>query len=244
MEPTFRAFRFFAVTIGKNSGVYDSLEEACSQLVGFPKAEYQGFNSSLLAEGAFTARIDAIQDEKECVEEMQALLGNPKMSPPPSLPYVPTADGRIAPLQGGVNRIPVDKVASFPFPMCVDIEHWLAKICYETSLLPPAYFRKEVALVTGGVAYRFSVVIPGNPLGVRVHATGRYSALESDAKEDATFYMLQKLLHATGQPVRDYNYLTAKSLLRDNVHLGAEIECLEERTRHHGYDTELDDITP
>ncbi|MED6123087.1 hypothetical protein PIB30_045963 [Stylosanthes scabra] len=82
MEPALRAFRFFAVTIGKNPGVYDSFEEACSQLVGFPKAEYQGFNSHLLAESAFTARIEAIQDEKECVEEMQALLGDPKMSPP------------------------------------------------------------------------------------------------------------------------------------------------------------------
>ncbi|MED6211710.1 hypothetical protein PIB30_076328 [Stylosanthes scabra] len=205
MESLFLMFRFFAVTIGKNPGVYDSFEEACSQLVGFPKAEYQGFNSRLLDEGAFTARIEVIQDEKEYVEEMQALLGDPKTSPPPSPPYVPTADGRNDPLRGGVNLIPVDKVASFPFPMCVDIEHWLIKIYYDTSLLPPAYFRKEVALVTGGVAYRFSVLIPGNPLGVGVHATGRYSALESDAKEDAIFYMLQKLLYATGQHIGDYN---------------------------------------
>ncbi|MED6165484.1 hypothetical protein PIB30_099927 [Stylosanthes scabra] len=182
MEPAFRAFCFFVVTIGKNLGVYNSFEEACSQLVGFPKAEYQGFNSRLLAEGAFTTRIEAIQDEKECVEEMQALLGDPKMSPPPSPPYIPTADGRIAPLWGRVNLIPVDEVASFPFPMCIDIEHWLAKICYNTFFPPPAYFCKEVALVTGGVAYRFSVVIPGNPLGVRVHATDRYSVLESDTK--------------------------------------------------------------
>ncbi|MED6175158.1 hypothetical protein PIB30_075744 [Stylosanthes scabra] len=112
MELAFRAFRFFAVTIGKNQGVYDSFEEACSQLVGFPKVEYQGFNSRLLAEGAFTAWIEAIQDEKECVEEMQALLGDPKTSPPPSPPYVPTADGRIAPLWGGVNLIPVDEVVT------------------------------------------------------------------------------------------------------------------------------------
>ncbi|MED6116160.1 hypothetical protein PIB30_097603 [Stylosanthes scabra] len=125
---------------------------------------------------------------------MQALLGDPKTSPPPSPPYVPTADRRIATLRRGVNLIPINEVASLPFPMCVDIEHWLAKICYDTSLPPPSYFRKEVALVTGGVAYRFSVVIPGNPLGVGVHATGRYSALEFDAKEDAAFYMLQKLL--------------------------------------------------
>ncbi|MED6160398.1 hypothetical protein PIB30_051175 [Stylosanthes scabra] len=213
MEPTFRAFRFFDVTIGKNPGVYDSFEEACSQLVGFPKAEHQGFNSHLLAEGAFTAQIEATQDEKECVEEMQALLGDPKTSPPSSPPYVPTADGRIALLRGEVNLIPVDEVAFFPFPVCIDIEHWLAKICHDTSLPPLAYFRKEVALVTGGVAYQFSVVIPGNPLGVGADATGRCSALESDAKEDAAFYMLQKLLHAIGQHVRDYNYLTA-SLFR------------------------------
>ncbi|MED6151191.1 hypothetical protein PIB30_080060 [Stylosanthes scabra] len=152
MEPAFRAFRFFALTIGKNPGVYDSFEEACSQLVGLPKTEYQSFNIHLLAEGAFTAQIEAIQDEKECVEEMQALLGDPKMSPPPSPPYIPTTDGRIAPLRVRyskhttpkplwVNLIPVDEVASFPFPMCVDIEHWLAKICYDTSLPPPAYFR-------------------------------------------------------------------------------------------------------
>ncbi|MED6134616.1 hypothetical protein PIB30_038609 [Stylosanthes scabra] len=235
MELAFRAFRFFAVTIGKNPGVYDSFEEACSQLVSFPKAEYQGFNSRVLAEGAFTARIEAIQDEKECVEEMQAPLGDPKMSPSLSPPYVSTVDGRIAPLRGG---------GLLPLSMCVDIEHWLAKICYDTSLPLPGYFCKEVALVIKGVAYRFSVVILGNPLGVGVHATGRYSALESDGKEDATFYMLQKLLHATGQHVRDYNYLTTKSLQRDNVHLRAEIERLEERTRRHGYDTELDDITP
>ncbi|MED6219669.1 hypothetical protein PIB30_037895 [Stylosanthes scabra] len=227
MESAFRAFCFLAATIGKNPG-----------------AEYQGFNSRLLTVGAFTAWIEAIQDEKECVEEMQSLLGDPKTSPPPSPPYVPTTDGRIAPLWGGVNLFLVDEVASFSFPMCVDIEHWLVKICYDTSLPPPAYFRKEVALVTGGVAYRFSVVIPGNPLGVRVHATSRYSGLESDAKEDVAFYMLQKLLHATGQHVRDYNYLTAKSLQRANVHLQAVIERLEERIRRHGYDTELDDITP
>ncbi|MED6191885.1 hypothetical protein PIB30_004964 [Stylosanthes scabra] len=185
-----------------------------------------------------------MEDDRAALEEIQALNDDPNPSPPPSPASVPTNDGRVAPLRRDVNLIPSDEVASFPFPMSVQMEHWLSKICYDSALLAPTYFRNEVALAAGGIAYRYCVVLLGNPLGVGVHATSQFSPLEMDANEDDAFYMLQKILHATSQHIRDYNYLSAKALQRTNDHLRAEIERLEEKISFRGYDTDLEDVLP
>ncbi|MED6138721.1 hypothetical protein PIB30_077109 [Stylosanthes scabra] len=81
-------------------------------------------------------------------------------------------------------------------------------------------------------------------LGPGVHRTGHYSSVESNAKEDAAFAMIQKVFPATSQFIRDFHFLHAKSLQRANDHLTAEIERLEEKIKVHGYDSTFDDVTP
>ncbi|MED6147550.1 hypothetical protein PIB30_044957 [Stylosanthes scabra] len=164
-DSDFMGFLVFSATHeGHYVGVYDSFEEASRQVIAFSNAEYQGFNSRLLVEGAFSAKLEAIQDEKKSLEEMHALFNDHQPSPPPSPPYVPTSHGRVAPLRGGVNLVPADEIASFPYTLSVSPENWLSKVCYDASIPAPAYFRSKVALASGGVCYCFSVVIPGNPL--------------------------------------------------------------------------------
>ncbi|QHO12733.1 uncharacterized protein DS421_15g509430 [Arachis hypogaea] len=124
------------------------------------------------------------------------------------------------------------------------MEELLHKVCYGTSLPPPSYFRTELGVHDTGVVYAFSVVLPRNPLGADVHAKGRYSPLEMDAKEDAAYYMFQKVFHTTDQEIRDFNYLKAKMLERANNILSAEVQRLEEKCHLHGYDSSLDNVSP
>ncbi|RYR62514.1 hypothetical protein Ahy_A04g020171 [Arachis hypogaea] len=58
-----------------------------------------------------------------------------------------------------------------------------------------------------------------------------------DAKKNAAYHMLQKVLNTTDQEIRDFNYLKAKMLERANNALSEEVQRLEEKCRLHGYDS-------
>ncbi|QHO38873.1 uncharacterized protein DS421_4g124200 [Arachis hypogaea] len=145
------------------------------------------------------------------------------------------------PLCQWINCIPLSEVASDAYAVNLSIEELL---CYDAFLPPPSYFRTEQGVRDTGVGYAFLVVLPGNLLGLDVHAKGRYNPLETDAKEDATYNMLQKVLHIMDQEIRDFNYLKAKMLERANNALSEEVQRLEEKCRLYGYDNSLDNISP
>ncbi|QHO06761.1 hypothetical protein HN51_065586 [Arachis hypogaea] len=190
------------------------------------------------------ARLKAIEKEKEALDEMTQLMGQPDDLPPKCPPTVVTENGRQAPLCRWINCIPPSEVASGAYAVNLSMEEFLQKVCYGASLPPPSYFRTELGVRDTGVVYAFSVVLPGNPLGADIHVKGRYSPLEIDAKEDVAYNMLQKVLHTTDQEIRDFNYLKAKMLERANNALSEEVQRLEEKCRLHGYDSSLDNVSP
>ncbi|QHN81363.1 uncharacterized protein DS421_20g686220 [Arachis hypogaea] len=195
MEAELRKFTYFVITKGRNPGVFTSFDEASAQ---------------------------ALEKEKQALDEMTLQMGLPDESPPKSPATVVTENGRRAPLSRWVNCIPPTEVASAAYAVNLSMEDLLYK---ESSML-------------------FSVVLPWNPLGADVHAKGRFSPLEMDAKEDAAYNMLQKVLHTTGQEIRDFNYLKAKMLQMANNELSEEVERLQEKTRLHGYDSSLENVSP
>ncbi|QHN76795.1 uncharacterized protein DS421_19g647070 [Arachis hypogaea] len=210
MDAELRKFTYFVIIKGRNTGLFTSFDEARAQV---------------------------IEKEKEALDEMTQLMGQP--APPKCPSTVVTKNGRRAPLCRWINCIPPSEVASGAYAVNLSMEELLQKVCYGASLPPPSYFRIELGVRDTGVMYAFSVVLPGN-----VHAKGRYSPLDTDAKKDATYNMLQKVLHITDQEIRDFNYLKAKMLERANNALSEEVQCLEEKCRLHGYNSSLDNVSP
>ncbi|QHO22935.1 hypothetical protein HN51_046728 [Arachis hypogaea] len=197
MEAELRKFTYFVIIKGRNTGLFTSFDVASAQVVDNPNAEYQAFNCQALAFGSYTARLKAIEKENEALDEMTQLMGQPDDSPRKCPPTVVTENGRRAPLCRWINCIPPSEVASGAYAVNLSMEELLQKVSYGASLPPPSYFRTELGVRDTGVMYAFSVILPGNPLGAGVHAKGRYNPLETDAKEDAAYNMLQKVLHTT-----------------------------------------------
>ncbi|MED6195902.1 hypothetical protein PIB30_042227 [Stylosanthes scabra] len=193
-------FSHFAVTKGFHPGVYSSFHEANQQIINFPAPEYQGFNSLLLANNAFEERMFCIQSDMEAVSEQFDALGINNRSPPTTPRTLPVRDGRLAPL-----------------------------VCYITSIPPPCFFREEVFVREGGPLCRFNVCLPGNSIERGLRAKGRFSPIEDDAKDDAAFTMLGLLLQKTGREIRDFNYLCARRLEKENFNMCQQIEALQAR---------------
>ncbi|QHO56522.1 uncharacterized protein DS421_3g74410 [Arachis hypogaea] len=115
-----------------------------------------------------------------------------------------------------------------------------AHLCRWINYIPLS----EVASGAYAVNLSMEELLHKNLLGADVHTKGRYSPLETDAKEDAAYNMLQKVLHTTDQEIRDFNYLKAKMLERTNNALSVEVQRLEEKCRLHGYNSNMDNVSP
>ncbi|KAL4294817.1 hypothetical protein AHAS_Ahas18G0266000 [Arachis hypogaea] len=245
MEPTMNQFTFFVVTKGHNTGVYISFEEANKQILNHPEPEYTGYNSYVLALHAYKSRIETLLADREATAEIMLETGTLE-SPPRTPRTLPTFDGRVASVVGGAPMIPEDECASHNFALSNSMELWLSMYYYDTKIPTPCFFREEKFHHDLGPIYAFNVIIPGNPFGSNLRAKGRYTVLEDDAREDAAFSMLWVLLEKTGNEVRDFNYLRAKSLQRENAHLLEEITRLESKIHmlESICDNSLDCITP
>ncbi|KAL4350918.1 hypothetical protein AHAS_Ahas10G0190000 [Arachis hypogaea] len=252
MERSMQQFRFFVVTKGYNTGVYVSFEEANRQIVNHPEPEYTGFNSYVLAIHAYEARMETLREDREATLEIMAETGTAEspQRPPRTLP---TSDGRVASVFHcvllsfpGAPLIPADECASHHFALSNSMELWLLMYCYDAKIPSPCFFREEKFHRYLGAIYAFNVIIPGNPFGPDVRAKGRYTFLEDDAREDAAFSMLRVLLADTETQIRDFNYLLAKSLQRENAHLQDEIARLESKIHmlESICDNSLECITP
>ncbi|KAL4345276.1 hypothetical protein AHAS_Ahas11G0262200 [Arachis hypogaea] len=245
MEQSMQQFTYLVVTKGHNMGVYVSFEEANRQIVNHPKPEYTGFNSYVLALHAYEARMETLQADKEAIVEMMAEISTVE-SPPRAPRMLPTFDGRVALVICGAPLIPTDECVSHHFTLTNSMELWLLMYCYDTAIPAPCFFRKEKFHRELRPLYAFNVIIPGNPFEPNVCAKGRYTFLENDAREDAVFTMLWVLLENTGKEVRDFNYLRAKALQRENANLQEQITRLESKIHmlESICDNSLDCITP
>ncbi|KAL4328565.1 hypothetical protein AHAS_Ahas13G0212800 [Arachis hypogaea] len=245
MERSMQQFTYFIVTKGHNTGVYVSFEEANRQIVNHPEPEYTGFNSYVLALHAYEVRMEALRADDEVTMEIMAETGTAE-SPPLPPRTIPTSDGRVASVVGGAPLIPADECASHHFALSNSMELWLLMYCYDAKIPSPSFFREEKFHRQLGPIYAFNVIIPGNPFGPDVRAKGRYTFLEDDAREDAAFSMLRVLLANSDNEIRDFNYLLAKSLQRENAHLHDERARLESKIHmlESICDNSLECITP
>ncbi|KAL4286284.1 hypothetical protein AHAS_Ahas19G0070800 [Arachis hypogaea] len=189
--------------------------------------------------------METLQEDKEATAEMMSETGTVE-SPMRTPRTLPTFEGRVACVVGGAPMIPADECASHNFALSNSMELWLSMYCYDTKIPSPCFFREEKFHRELGPIYAFNVIILGNPFGPNLRAKGRYTVLEDDAREDAAFSMLWVLLAYTGNDVRDFNYLRAKSLERENADLREEITRLESKIHmlESICDNSLDCMTP
>ncbi|KAL4336963.1 hypothetical protein AHAS_Ahas12G0062700 [Arachis hypogaea] len=116
----------------------------------------------------------------------------------------------------GFNTVPSNQAANSTFAINNSMEDWLLKVCYDATIPMPIFYRNETFLTQNdGSFYGFQVVLPGHPFGIHLHAKGRYSLVERDARQDPTYCMLDTVLHMTHQKIRNYNYLRATIILQE-----------------------------
>ncbi|KAL4373412.1 hypothetical protein AHAS_Ahas05G0079200 [Arachis hypogaea] len=70
----------------------------------------------------------------------------------------------------------------------------------------PIFLSQETKPLDGVIRFGFTVVLPSNDRGLELVAHGPVSVNDHDAHQEASFVMLEKLISATGLPIRDYNY--------------------------------------
>ncbi|MED6143691.1 hypothetical protein PIB30_008333 [Stylosanthes scabra] len=191
METSMSRFSYFAVTKGFRPGVYSSFDEANQQIRNFPTLEYQGFNSLLLANNAYEERMFCIHSDMEAVEEQLQAIGITNRSPPTTPRTVAVENGRLAPLVGGIVWLPADQSASYSYALNNNMEKLLEKVCYNTSIPPPCFFREEVFVTEVGPVYSFQHAQPPPK------KTGRemrdFNYLRARRLEEENFNMRQQI---------------------------------------------------
>ncbi|XP_057763524.1 uncharacterized protein LOC130983329 [Arachis stenosperma] len=245
MEHTLQQFTFFIVTKGVKPGIYASFDEANKQIINYPEPEYQAFNSYILALHAYEARMETLRADREALAEILAETGTVD-SPPGTPQTVSTADGCVTTVVCGAPMIRADESASHNFTVKNNVELWLMMYCYNTVIPTSCFFCEEKFHRQQGTLYAFNLVIPGNPFGLDVRAKGRYSFVEEVARDDAAFRMLWVLLQKMGKKIRDFNYLRARDLQRQNTKLQEQVMMLEEKIQklEWDYENSVYNVTP
>ncbi|KAL4305686.1 hypothetical protein AHAS_Ahas16G0103100 [Arachis hypogaea] len=70
----------------------------------------------------------------------------------------------------------------------------------------PHFLSQETKPLDGVIRFGFTVVLPSNDRGLELVAHGPVSVNDHDARQEASFVMLEKLIYATGLAIHDYNY--------------------------------------
>ncbi|QHO52463.1 uncharacterized protein DS421_2g39560 [Arachis hypogaea] len=112
------------------------------------------------------------------------------------------------------------------------MKDWLLKVFYDAAILMPIFYRNEILTQNDGPFYGFQVVLPNHPIGIHLHTKGRYSLVEWDVRQDATYRMFDTVLHMTHEKIRDYNYLCATILQEANNACIVWVAELEEKCEY------------
>ncbi|XLU24410.1 hypothetical protein S245_060476, partial [Arachis hypogaea] len=75
------------------------------------------------------------------------------------------------------------------FPILNSMEELLVKLCYESEILGPCFFKQERYLSDVGPFYGFTVVLPGQPYEVEMSAKGHFSMVEKMTYKEAALKM-------------------------------------------------------
>ncbi|QHO03634.1 uncharacterized protein DS421_13g433830 [Arachis hypogaea] len=210
MEDSMQRYLFFAVTKGTRTGVYTSWEDAREQVYNYPFPEFHGFNSYQQAVLAFNARLRCIATETAARLEMIGSSGEGSGVRKGRLPVIPEEE-----LNG-------------EFAIVNSMEDWLVKVCHESDISGPCFFKQERYVGDKGPFFGFTVVVPGEPYEVELSAKGRFSMVEKAAREDAAQEMLGQVLEITGKEIKDYYYSRVKLLRDSNTALRAKVGQLED----------------
>ncbi|MED6200124.1 hypothetical protein PIB30_082141 [Stylosanthes scabra] len=209
MEENTQRYLFYVVTKGHQPGVYSSWAEAKEQVEGFTFAEVHGFNSYEYAVLCFKSRMSSICSEIAATEDVFGCTWD---------------------VVSGSNGLPVipEEELNAEFALVNSMEDWLVKLCHKCGIPGPCFFRQVRYLRNQGPFFGYTVVVPGFPLELELVATGRYSRLETAAREDAAAEMLRRLEETTGKEIRYYNHSKVKLYSDANNALRARVAQLED----------------
>ncbi|QHO20622.1 Ribonuclease HI [Arachis hypogaea] len=100
------------------------------------------------------------------------------------------------------------------FVITEDMEVYLIRVCSQLRLDYPVFTRRESYTQNGAQLHGFWVVLQSAQHGVNWVVDGLFSEDEAEARQDATFQMLEKVLTMTGREICDYNFRKVAALQR------------------------------
>ncbi|QHN93267.1 uncharacterized protein DS421_17g591220 [Arachis hypogaea] len=224
MEDSMQRYLFFAVTKETWTGVYTSWEDAREQVCNYPFLEFHGFNSYQQAVLAFNARLRCIATETATRLEMIGSSGEGSGVRKGSMP---SRSSWPRPVVSWLPVIPEEELNG-EFTIVNSMEDWLVKVCHESDIPGPCFFKQERYVGDKGPFFEFTMVVPGQPYEVELNAKGRFSMVERAAREDAAQEMLGQVLEIIGKEIKDYYYSRVKLLRDSNTALRAKVDQLED----------------
>ncbi|KAL4373056.1 hypothetical protein AHAS_Ahas05G0043600 [Arachis hypogaea] len=226
MEERMQRYLFFSATKWACSSVYSSWEEANEQVSNYSFSEYHGFKSYEHVLQCFKSRMASIDANKAANAEM---FGTQSEGVFGGKGVFPSGSSRRRGLVSWLPVIPQEELNFIPeFAIVNNIESWLVKICHDSKIPSPCFFKQEIFLRESATFYGFTVVIPGNPFEASMVAKGRFSLVEKAAREDAALEMLGRVLEITDKEICDYNYFKVNLLRDSNNALRAKVCQLED----------------
>lgn len=128
--------------------------------------------------------------------------------------------------------------ASEEFILQDSMQKQLDDVCTYLGIPPAVYTLHEVKAINHVEHRRYHASVGSGALGTPAVSIGRFGKDDYDAKEDVAAILLQRLLHATGANIRDYNHYNVQALevqlkktMDENLELEMELGMLNEEMR-------------
>ncbi|KAL4305994.1 hypothetical protein HN51_039946 [Arachis hypogaea] len=126
----------------------------------------------------------------------------------------------------GPNIVP--ETCSNKFVLVEDMEVYLIRVCCQLKLDYPVFNRQEFFFDSGELLHGYWVTLQSQQRDINWIVEGRFSPDEGNARQDASFKMLGKVLSLVGKEIHNYNY-------RIVVGLRVRVEELEQQLSKPAY---------
>ncbi|QHN96170.1 uncharacterized protein DS421_18g616140 [Arachis hypogaea] len=157
MEDSMQSYLFFAVTKGTQTCVYTSWEDTRDQVCNYPFLEFHGFNSYQQAVLAFNTRLQCIAARTAAMLEMIGSSGEG------SGVWKGSTPSRSSWPRPVVSWLPIilEEELNGEFAIVNSMEDWLVKVCHESDIPGPCFFKQERYVRDKGSFFGFTAVVPG-----------------------------------------------------------------------------------
>ncbi|KAL4305995.1 hypothetical protein HN51_039947 [Arachis hypogaea] len=211
-------YRLYAVRRGRIPGIYTSWKDCKEQVNEFKNAEFKGFR--LLRDAQqWLGVVDPplpppplpelhcgvypptglLQQPFPLSTQFNSMQVSPALGKSSQKAFVPCSQTPLGP-----NIVP--ETCSNQFVLVEDMEVYLIRVCCQLKLDYPVFNRREFFSGSGELLHGYWVTLLSQQHDINWIVEGGFSPDEGNARQDASFKMLGKVLSLVGKEIHDYNY--------------------------------------